>query len=188
MDFRTQQPQQFNNMKQSQLHDSPDDGYQRGLDAEILVEKTLIAIKGREGRFGIKHQINDVQRSEQDSEEDKQHVDIIANVEGGIQIPFQVKPSFRAAVRFAKKCRRYGHGIIQVVVVHIGDTVQSIMEQVAEKLKTAIAQILRVKNSRIWKYRQKMWKVMGRPPVTKSWKMKTRPAYVRVESSQMCAA
>jgi hypothetical protein len=118
--------------------------YDIGFANEAKVETALKIIQ-KEQRYGLASLIKGFIWAQRHSRLDRNHVDFLVSLEGGIEVPLQVKSSERKRKKFEKFCKSLGLSI-SVIVVHIGESLESVIEQVVEKIKLALNSVQRQMN------------------------------------------
>jgi hypothetical protein len=73
-------------------------------------------------------------RAERHSRLDRRHIDFLVTLEEGTDVPLQVKSSERGKRKFERSRKRCGISI-PVIVVHLGETMKSVIKQIVEKIK-----------------------------------------------------
>jgi hypothetical protein len=107
-----------------------------GFANEAKVETALKIIQ-KEPRYGLTSLIKGFIWAQRHSRLDRSHVDFLVSLEGGREVLLQVKSSERKRKKFEKFCKSLGLSI-SVIVVHIGESLESVIEQVVEKIKLAM--------------------------------------------------
>jgi len=107
-----------------------------GLASEAKVESALVILQNEPQKHGLKFAIKRFIRARKHSSLDRNHIDFLVTLEEGRDVPLQVKSSERKARKFEQFCKRLGI-FIPCIVVHFGETVESVIKQIVEKIKLA---------------------------------------------------
>jgi hypothetical protein len=108
----------------------------KGLASEARVEEALRILKKKPWRYGLKFTIKRFRHAERNSPLDRRHTDFLITLEGGTNVPLQVKSSEWGRKKFERFCRRWNI-FIPAIVVHFNEALESIIMQIVEKISLA---------------------------------------------------
>ncbi|MEK7609499.1 MAG: hypothetical protein AAB470_00045 [Patescibacteria group bacterium] len=123
------------------------DSDEHGIASEAMVENALQQVQNKPNDDSIP-KIKEFVHAKKNSALDRQHIDFLVKLENGLDVPLQVKSSERRRRRFERfnaKHRRF----IPVIVVKIGEALESVINKVVACIKLALNTIRRVVNQKI---------------------------------------
>lgn len=110
----------------------------RGILSESRVEEALNELtQQRKPKYGLKHRIVRFFHSDKNGPLDKWGVDFQIELDNGAQVPLQVKSGTAGARNFARHCRRLGK-FIPVIIVHLNESLRSLMRKIANAIKAGL--------------------------------------------------
>ena len=112
----------------------------RGIDSEAMVERALETLKKR--KDPAIPPIRKIVHAGQNSNLDRQGIDFLVELEGGVKIPLQVKSSTRGRRKFESRCRRIGISI-PVVVASLSDALGIIINRVVASIRLVLNSLQR---------------------------------------------
>jgi hypothetical protein len=145
----------------------------RGIASEAMVEQALQAIQNK-SKKGLRARIIGFIHARRHSELYRQHVDFLVTLEGGHEIPLQVKSSDRARRKFERRRVAYGR-FIPVIVVRLGEAIESVINKVTDCIKLAFNKMQRETNRLI-----QVERIRSTQP------RKRKPWCVRFHAHSMC--
>jgi len=119
----------------------------RGIASEAMVEQALQTID-KKSLKGLISRVVGFIHATRHSELDKQHIDFLIMLENGYEIPLQVKSSDRGRRKFERKSTTYRR-FIPVVVVKLGEAIESIINKVTECIRLAANKLRRDFDNRV---------------------------------------
>jgi hypothetical protein len=120
----------------------------RGIANEAMVEQALEIIK-ENPRDASVPRITGFVHATRHSELDRSHVDFLIDFENGDKIPLQVKSSERHARRFERLNKAHRH-FIPVIVVKLGETLQSVINKVIGCIRYALKRLKRATEQKVY--------------------------------------
>lgn len=123
------------------------DSDSRGIANEAIVEQALENIQNNYTDDSVPR-ITGFVHAARHSELDRSHIDFLIDFENGDKVPLQVKSSERHAKRFERLNKAHKR-FIPVIVVELGETLQSVINKVIGCIRYALKRLKRATEQRV---------------------------------------